>query len=370
LTRLDLFFSIAKIPNCPSQLIIVGFFNLGGIKMKKQVNKVLVALLLSVATVPLLAVTVFARPLENDFHTRTDERFIHNYRFSSGPDYRDALGRPTQTDLLPFNPSQTNARRDAGASFNPPPQGFGNGVFATDINNFFATQSNTDYAQETTNFANSNTGTQGFDRPTNSTSLSGGLTGGQILPSTSILEGATNINNSQVTITNQQNARPIADTPPIVTHTPNFPQNNLPISNVTTPITAPSFFNDGSMARLSIPRIGLNNMSVFHGVGYNIIDNHIGHFPTTSAWDGNIGLAAHNSGRAGYFQNLHLLGNGDTITVSTPRGARTYRVVSSQVIHETDFSLLGWSNDNRITLITCVAGQPQHRLAVVAVEVR
>jgi len=60
----------------------------------------------------------------------------------------------------------------------------------------------------------------------------------------------------------------------------------------------------------------------------------------------------------------------DIIVYTTPQGTRTYIVVHTQVINETDFSLLGWSHENMITLITCERGVATQRFAVVAVEVR
>ena len=41
----------------------------------------------------------------------------------------------------------------------------------------------------------------------------------------------------------------------------------------------------------------------------------------------------------------------------------------AKVIEETDWSYLQETEDNRITLITCVANKPKNRLCVQAVEV-
>jgi len=322
------------------------------------------------------------RPLENDFHTAHWQRFSHNYYFHTGPDYRLVLGQPTQTDSIPANPAQSNIRRDAGASFNPPPGGFGNGVFATDVNNIFAYVSIADGsgARVTTNFADS--GSWGVNAVSTAV-LAGGsgasghrASGGQMLASTSLMVSGVSGGSGASSGTGQVTAAPPpgqTQRPPAnITNMPNPglpPGSGLPPTSTPSLVTAPSFFNDSSMGRLSIPRIGINNARVFHGVSYSIIDNHIGHFPTTSAWDGNIGLAAHNGGRAGYFERLHQLGPGDIITFATPAGARVYEVTSTHIIHETDFSLLGWSHENTITLVTCVAGRPTQRLVVVGWQV-
>ena len=43
-------------------------------------------------------------------------------------------------------------------------------------------------------------------------------------------------------------------------------------------------------------------------------------------------------------------------------------VETKTIIEETDFSYLKSTDDNRITLITCVSGQKEKRLCVQAVE--
>lgn len=226
---------------------------------------------------------------------------------------------------MPANPTNSNVRRNAQVAFNPPPSGFFSGQFPTDRNNPFAIQNPVDGARNITNSSNNTMlGTHGTHR---------GDFVGPMLPPTSILNNEASQNHAQAAT------------------------------------NAPTFFADGFMGRLSIPSIGLQNVGIMHGVGYDVIDFHIGHFPTTSAWDGNIGLAAHNGGQAGYFARLHELGFGDEIALTTPNGTRTYVVAFIQQIYETDFSLLGWSHENTLTLVTCVRGQRSQRLAVVAVQV-
>ncbi|GHU80105.1 hypothetical protein FACS1894191_4540 [Clostridia bacterium] len=95
------------------------------------------------------------------------------------------------------------------------------------------------------------------------------------------------------------------------------------------------------------------------------------HFKSTSAWEGNIGLSAHNinfDGTAGYFRDLYTLKKGAVIRYETALGVREYAVESVAEIAETDWSGLGRTEDNRITLITCISGKPTLRLSVQAVE--
>lgn len=127
---------------------------------------------------------------------------------------------------------------------------------------------------------------------------------------------------------------------------------------------------DGSLGTLQIPAINLT-VSV-----YETEDNEleamvegVAHFKETSCWDGNIGLAGHNQGVNTFFQDLYKLKDGDQIILTTALGTRTYEVNMSKEIDETDWSYLGRTDDNRITLITCVNHDLTKRLCVQGVEV-
>ena len=72
---------------------------------------------------------------------------------------------------------------------------------------------------------------------------------------------------------------------------------------------------------------------------------------------------------ANHFGQIHTLDDGDTITFTTKLGKRSYEVFYVGKILETDFSRLGRSSENMITLITCVRNQPELRWCVQAREV-
>ena len=96
---------------------------------------------------------------------------------------------------------------------------------------------------------------------------------------------------------------------------------------------------------------------------------YVGHFENTVFWKGNIGLAAHNRGfPINYFEKVKDLKIGDEIIYKTPYGQRIYVVNLSVIIEQTDWSYLQETDDNRITLITCVSNKPEHRLCVQAIE--
>lgn len=87
--------------------------------------------------------------------------------------------------------------------------------------------------------------------------------------------------------------------------------------------------------------------------------------------DGNIGLAAHNRGVGveSYFKNIKKLNIGDVIIYQKDEEIKKYKVTKNVIIDETDWTYLQNTNDNRITLITCVENRPEFRRCVQAIEV-
>ena len=69
-----------------------------------------------------------------------------------------------------------------------------------------------------------------------------------------------------------------------------------------------------------------------------------------------------------YFRDIHKLAEGDIIRYKTALGEREYRVTEVKEISEDDWTALGRTEDNRLTLITCITGKPNMRLMVQAVE--
>jgi len=169
-----------------------------------------------------------------------------------------------------------------------------------------------------------------------------------VLPSASTMETASNTplasNNVSQSIVNQY---------------PNNNYNYLQTSSVQ--------YNDGSIGFLEIPRLDIA-VKVYEGETLESMKYGAGHFEFTSAWDGNIGVAGHNRGSSGYFEGVKNLRNGDEIIYSTKYGTRYYKVVTKEKISDTDYSWLGWTSDNRITLVTCVEGSPSQRWCIQAVE--
>lgn len=126
---------------------------------------------------------------------------------------------------------------------------------------------------------------------------------------------------------------------------------------------------DDEIGVLTIPDILLENAPIRESVELSTLNETIGHFPSTSIYEGNVGLASHNSGERGdFFKNLKNIKVGSEIYYQTNYGTKRYVVKTKEIIDETDWSFLEETDDNRITLITCVAGKPDKRLCVQAIE--
>jgi sortase A len=133
-------------------------------------------------------------------------------------------------------------------------------------------------------------------------------------------------------------------------------------------VTSDLYYSNGSLGTLKIPAIGLT-VKVVQGTDSKALAKGAGHFTNTSIWDGNCCLAGHNRGVTNHFGKIHTLDTGDTITLTTKLGTRTYSVTSVMKVGETDNSMLAATTENCITLFTCVRDERDYRWCVRAVEV-
>jgi len=121
--------------------------------------------------------------------------------------------------------------------------------------------------------------------------------------------------------------------------------------------------------QIEIPSINLKAL-IAEGTSKEVMDEFVGHFEETVTENGNIGLAAHNRGyKVNYFQDLKKLKEGDEIIYKYKDFKKRYVVKTLKIISDEDWSLLEKTEDNRITLITCVENEPSYRRLVQAVEV-
>ena len=125
---------------------------------------------------------------------------------------------------------------------------------------------------------------------------------------------------------------------------------------------------DGSIGTLKIPSLNIN-MKVWEGETRASMAKGLGHYSSTSGWDGNVGICGHNRGAKYNIGSIRNLEIGDNITYSTVYGTRTYAVILVKTISDSDWSYLQATADNRITITTCLANQPSKRVCVQAVEV-
>lgn len=141
--------------------------------------------------------------------------------------------------------------------------------------------------------------------------------------------------------------------------------DDTPLENIEQDI----IHYDDEIGTLTIPDILLDNAPIRESVELSTLSETIGHFPSTSIYEGNVGLASHNSGsQGGFFKNLKKIKIGSEIFYQTNYGTKRYVVTTKEIISEEDWSYLQETEDNRITLITCVAGQKDKRLCVQAIE--
>ena len=120
--------------------------------------------------------------------------------------------------------------------------------------------------------------------------------------------------------------------------------------------------------QIEIPKISLI-ANIADGTTKEILNQYVGHFEETQKENGNIGLAAHNRGyEVNYFQDLKLLKKGDEIKYKYNEFEKIYEVEKCRIIKDTDWEYLESTEDNRLTLITCVENQPEYRRCVQAVE--
>lgn len=146
------------------------------------------------------------------------------------------------------------------------------------------------------------------------------------------------------------------------------PAVTLPPVTAFTTLTEDFKLSNGAIGCISIPAIGVKNYYLWEGETTASMKKGVAHFSSTSVWDGNVGLCGHNRGSTYVIGQIKDLDVGDKITYTTSQGTRTYKVETVTKIQNDDWSYLGATADNRITLITCVTGDSSRRWCVQAVE--
>ena len=158
--------------------------------------------------------------------------------------------------------------------------------------------------------------------------------------------------------------------------TPSSAGTQTPTVPTTPTVQQPAYtsadgmaYKDGSIGTIKIPSLKIN-MKVWEGETSASMKKGLGHYSSTSAWDGNVGVCGHNRGTKYAIGSIKNLERGDTITYTTIYGTRTYAVETVKIISNSDWSYLQATSDDRITLTTCLADHPESRVVVQAVETR
>lgn len=152
----------------------------------------------------------------------------------------------------------------------------------------------------------------------------------------------------------------------------NLVQKNNIINPINTTLISDEIgikYKKGNNWRIVIQKINVN-APILEGTTKEILRRGVGHFETTSRWNGNICLAAHNQGyKYNYFQEIKNLEMGDIITYITEKGTKKYEVIKNETIKETDLSCIKNTNENIITLITCEENKRECRRCVQGKEI-
>lgn len=141
---------------------------------------------------------------------------------------------------------------------------------------------------------------------------------------------------------------------------------DLKIEQEQIPVVATTEKNE--IWQIEIPKI-LLIAQISEGTTQEVLNQYVGHFENTSKEKGNVGLAAHNRGYdVNYFKDLKLLKEGDEIKYMHNEFQKIYEVEKCRIIKDTEWEFLEETEENMLTLITCVENQPEYRRCIQAIE--
>lgn len=138
--------------------------------------------------------------------------------------------------------------------------------------------------------------------------------------------------------------------------------NNILNSNISKQLSTKS--EEKVEWYIEIPTISLK-APITEGTTKEILDNYVGHFEESPSKKGNVCLAAHNRGyKNNYFENLKKLKIGDEISYKNNEYEEKYIVSKHEIIKDTDWVNLENTEEDKITLITCVENEPNYRRCI------
>jgi sortase A len=123
------------------------------------------------------------------------------------------------------------------------------------------------------------------------------------------------------------------------------------------PATAPprpAFADGDPVARLEIPRMGLDEI-VVSGVGVDDLKKGPGHYSQTPlpGEHGNAAIAGHRTTYGAPFLDIDDLQPGDEVVATTYAGRFVYKVTGTTIVAPSEISVLDDTPDDRITLTSC-----------------
>jgi sortase A len=123
----------------------------------------------------------------------------------------------------------------------------------------------------------------------------------------------------------------------------------------STPVSAPqpgaTGGEENTLTRLQIPKINLDAVIV-EGTRYRQLAVAPGHMTDTPA-PGESGNAVITGHRDTFFRHIYELQKGDSIIIQRDGKTFDFEVTGKQVVDPDDLSVIGPSEDSRLTLITC-----------------
>lgn len=159
-------------------------------------------------------------------------------------------------------------------------------------------------------------------------------------------------------------------------------------SSLSDEFASPEFkrnFSEGTigdgqvLTRIEIPKLGVDAL-VVEGTDAGALRAGAGHYKGTAlpCKTGNVGIAGHRTTYGKPFHRIDELVPGDEVTLSTPQGRCTYRVVDAGagfqrprrgaagwITHPKDGAVIGTLPGQKLTLTTChPKGSAEKRLIV------
>jgi len=146
-----------------------------------------------------------------------------------------------------------------------------------------------------------------------------------------------------------------ATTTSVATATSSGPVTTVaPTPPPATAAPRPDFADGDAVARLEIPRMGLDEI-VVAGVGTDDLKKGPGHYTQTPlpGEPGNAAIAGHRTTYGAPFLDIDDLQPGDEVVATTYAGRFVYTVTGTVVVPPSEISVLDDTPDDRITLTSC-----------------